>query len=96
MRSRAALKFNNLHPESVKHFRKLFQCAKLIQEFPELYLDPSTSQEILNMLRNGKLSRYSQQDVKLEKMRQKKICQKKVSWSQHLKEDCPRDFGMEL
>merc|ERR1712062_582365 len=97
MRSRASVKFNKQHPESLKHFRSLFKVAKLRKEFPELYCDPRASEELLNMIKNMVLTRKTVNDSTMAcKKRENVSRKKKISWSLSVTNEVSADLGMEL
>ena len=96
MKSRASVKFNNRHPDSLHHFRSLFKLAKLKKQFPELYCDPSTSEDLLNMFKNMELTRVTLKDATSRKKKRENVSKKNISWSLSVKEDKSSDLGMEV
>ena len=81
MKSKAALRFNSLHPDSHKDFQNILQTAKRRKESSdEELLDHSD--EVINMIKNKLLTKSREED-EAEKMN-KKILDKKITWSKNL------------
>merc|ERR1711902_243288 len=89
MRSKASLKFNNLHPESHLKFQNIIRSARLRKNSLEEDLIGNTSDEVSNMLKNKYLSQFREEDdVCLEtKKTNGKMLNKKISWSPNLREE---------
>merc|ERR1712029_701864 len=62
MRSKASLKFNNLHPESHLKFQNIIRNARLRKNSLEEDLSGNTSDEVSNMLKNKYLSKFREKD----------------------------------
>ena len=81
MKSKAALRFNRLHPDSHRDFQNILQTAKRRKESSdEDLLDHSD--EVINMIKNKLLTKSREED-EAEKMN-KKILDKKITWSKNL------------
>ena len=81
MKSKAALRFNRLHPDSLKDFQNILQTAKKRKESSdEESLDDSD--EVTNMIKNKLLTKSREED-EVEKIN-KKFLNKKITWSKNL------------
>ena len=85
MKSKAALRFNTLHPDSVKDFQNILQTAKRRKESLDEE-SPDHSDEVNNMIKNKLLTKSREEDeVFCESERKKrKLVKKRISWSQNL------------
>ena len=81
MKSKAALRFNRLHPDSLKDFQNILQTAKKRKESSdEESLDDRD--EVTNMIKNKLLTKSREED-EVEKIN-KKFLNKKITWSKNL------------
>merc|ERR1712012_346331 len=97
MRSKASLKFNNLHPESHLKFQNIIRNARLRKNSLEEDLSGNTSDEVSNMLKNKYLSKFREEDdvcMETRKTGGKRI-NKKISWSPNLREEICLDWDPE-
>ena len=85
MKSRAALRFNRLHPDSLKDFQNILQTAKKRKESSdEESLDDSD--EVTNMIKNKMLTKSREEDEVFSETERKKrkLVNKKITWSKNL------------
>ena len=80
MKSKAALRFNRLHPDSHRDFQNIVQTARKRKE--SCVEGPNASDEVTNMIKNKALTKFTEEDemVKINK----NILKKKITWSQNL------------
>ena len=80
MKSKAALRFNRLHPDSHRDFQNIVQTARKRKE--SCVEGPDASDEVTNMIKNKALTKFTEEDemVKINK----NILKKKITWSQNL------------
>ena len=80
MKSKAALRFNRLHPDSHRDFQNIVQTARKRKE--SCLEGPDASDEVTNMIKNKALTKFTEEDemVKINK----NILKKKITWSQNL------------
>ena len=85
MKSKAALRFNRLHPASHADFQNLLQTARKRKESCEETLDES-DQVVSNMIKNKVLTKFTEEDQNhCEGQRKKrKLVSKKLTWSKNL------------
>ena len=85
MKSKAALRFNRLHPASHADFQNLLQTARKRKESCEETSDES-DQEVSNMIKNKVLTKFTEEDQNYcEGQRKKrKLVSKKLTWSKNL------------
>ena len=85
MKSKAALRFNRLHPASHADFQNLLQTARKRKESCEETLDES-DQVVSNMIKNKVLTKFTEEDQNYcEGQRKKrKLVSKKLTWSKNL------------
>merc|ERR1712038_126285 len=85
MKSKAAQRFNQLHPASHAEFQSLLQTARKRKESSEEISDES-EQEVSNMIKNKVLTKFTEQDqIYCEAQRKKrKLVSKKLTWSKNL------------
>ena len=85
MKSKAALRFNSLHPDSHKDFQNILQTAKRRKESSDEE-SPDHSDEVNNMIKNKLLTKSREEDeVFCETERKKrKLVKKRISWSKNL------------
>merc|ERR1711884_97820 len=84
MKSKAALRFNRLHPDSVKDFQNILQTAKRRKESLDEE-SPDHSDEVNNMIKNKLLTKSREEDeVFCETEKKRKLVKKRISWSQNL------------
>merc|ERR1712149_116123 len=85
MKSKAAQRFNRLHPASHADFQSLLQTARKRKESCEETSD-SSEQEVANMIKNKALTKFTEEDqVYCEAQRKKrKLVSKKLTWSKNL------------
>ena len=85
MKSKAAQRFNRLHPASHADFQSLLQTARKRKECCEETSD-SSEQEVANMIKNKALTKFTEEDqVYCEAQRKKrKLVSKKLTWSKNL------------
>merc|ERR1712012_55296 len=97
MRSKASLKFNNLHPESHLKFQNIIRNARLRKNSLEEDLSGNTSDEVSNMLKNKYLSKFREEDDVCVESRKtgSKLLSKKISWSPNLREEICLDWDPE-
>merc|ERR1711983_385174 len=96
MRSKASLKFNNLHPESHLKFQNIIRNARLRKNSLEEDLSGNTSDEVSNMLKNKYLSKFREEDeVCVDARKNGKMLNKKISWSPNLQEEIFLDWDPE-
>merc|ERR1712244_136609 len=77
MKSKAALRFNRLHPDSLKDFQNILQTAKKRKE---------SSDEVTNMIKNKMLTKSREEDEVFSETERKKrkLVNKKITWSKNL------------
>merc|ERR1711868_290485 len=96
MRSKASLKFNNLHPESHLQFQNIIRNARLRKNSLGEDLSVNTSDEVSNMLKNKYLSKFREEDkVCVDARKSGKMLNKKISWSPNLQEEIFLDWDPE-
>merc|ERR1712018_548062 len=85
MKSKAAQRFNRLHPASHAEFQSLLQTARKRKESCEETSD-SNEQEVANMIKNKALTKFTEEDqTYCEAQRKKrKLVSKKLTWSKNL------------
>merc|ERR1712066_894676 len=85
MKSKAAQRFNRLHPASHADFQSLLQTARKRKESCEETSD-SSEQEVANMIKNKALTKFTEEDqIYCEAQRKKrKLVSKKLTWSKNL------------
>ena len=85
MKSKAALRFNRLHPASHADFQNLLQTARKRKESCEETSDES-DQVVSNMIKNKVLTKFTEEDQNhCEGQRKKrKLVSKKLTWSKNL------------
>ena len=86
MKSKAALRFNLLHPNSHADFQNLLQSAKKRKESCDEEITENIDQEVANMMKNKVLTRWTEEDkiyCDTEK-KNKKLLNKKITWSENL------------
>merc|ERR1712110_310605 len=86
MKSKAAQRFNRLHPASHADFQSLLQTARKRKESCEEMSDGRGEQEVSNMIKNKDLTKFTEQDqIHCEAQRKKrKLVSKKLTWSKNL------------
>ena len=85
MKSRAARKFNILHPDSHLHFQNMMASAKLQKASPEPQ-SGEQSDEVSNMQRNTFLTRATEEDRLRDEGNKKTRLSKRITWSPTLVE----------
>ena len=80
MKSKAALRFNRLHPDSHRDFQNIVQTARKRKE--SCQEGPNASDEVTNMIKNKALTKFTEEDQMVEI--NKNILKKKITWSQNL------------
>merc|ERR1712025_336073 len=96
MRSKASLKFNNLHPESHLKFQNIIRNARLRKNSLEEDFSGDSSDEVSNMLKNKYLSKFREKDdVCVDTRKNGKMLNKKISWSPNLREEIFLDWDPE-
>lgn len=85
MRSRAARKFNSLHPDSHLHFQNILASAKMQKDSPEPR-SGEISDEVSNMQRNSFLTRATEEDRLRDQGQKKTRLSKRITWSPTLVE----------
>ena len=85
MKSKAAQRFNRLHPTSHAEFQTLLKTARKRKESCEEISD-SSEQEVSNMIKNKVLTKFTEEDqIYCEAQRKnKKLLNKKITWSKNL------------
>merc|ERR1711933_686206 len=85
MKSKAALRFNLLHPNSHADFQNLLQSTRKRKESFDEEINESCDQEVANM-KNKVLTKLTEEDeVYSERERKKrKLVNKKITWSKNL------------
>lgn len=85
MKSKAAQRFNRLHPTSHAEFQTLLKTARKRKESCEEISDDS-EQEVSNMIKNKVLTKFTEEDqLYCEAQRKnKKLLNKKITWSKNL------------
>merc|ERR1712154_727049 len=84
MKSKAALRFNRLHPDSLKDFQNILQTAKKRKESSdEEFLDDRD--EGTNMIKNKLLTKSREEDEVFSETERKKrkLVNKKITWSKN-------------
>jgi len=88
MKSKAAQRFNQLHPASHADFQNLLKTARKRKNSPESCEEilETSDQEISNMIKNKVLTKFTEEDqVYGETQRKKrKLVSKKLTWSKNL------------
>merc|ERR1712168_1330652 len=85
MKSRAALRFNRLHPDSLKDFQNILQTAKKRKESSDEE-SPDDSDEVTIMFKNKMLTKSREEDEVFSETERKKrkLLNKKIPWSKNL------------
>ena len=85
MKSKAAQRFNLLHPASHADFQNLLKTARKRKESCEEISD-ERDQEVNNMIKNKALTKFTEEDqIYCEAQRKnKKLLNKKLTWSKNL------------
>merc|ERR1712168_333356 len=85
MKSKAALRFNRLHPDSLKDFQNILQTAKKRKE-SSYEESPDDSDEVTNMIKNKMLTKSREEDEVFSETERKKrkLVKKKITWSKNL------------
>merc|ERR1711974_167045 len=85
MKSKAAQRFNRVHPASHADFQNLLQTARKRKESCE-ETSAGSDQEVSNMIKNKVLTKFTEQDqIYCEAQRKKrKLVSKKLTWSKNL------------
>merc|ERR1711992_122763 len=85
MKSKAALRFNRLHPDSLKDFQNILQTAKKRKESSDEE-SPDDSDEVTNMIKNKMLTKSREEDEVFSETERKKrkLLNKKITWSKNL------------
>ena len=88
MKSKAAQRFNQLHPASHADFQNLLKTARKRKNSPESSEEilETSNQEISNMIKNKVLTKFTEEDqICCEAQRKdKKLLNKKLTWSKNL------------
>merc|ERR1712183_1068138 len=85
MKSKAAQRFNRLHPASHADFQNLLKTARKRKESCEEISD-ERDPEVNNMIKNKALTKFTEEDqIYCETQRKKrKVVSKKLTWSKNL------------
>merc|ERR1711915_179825 len=86
MKSRAARRFNCLHPDSHLQFQHILASAKLQKEDSPGPRSGELSDEETNMMRNTFLTRATEEDRLQDEVRKKTRLRKRITWSPTLVE----------
>merc|ERR1739848_425239 len=88
MKSKAAQRFNQLHPASHADFQNLLKTARKRKNSPESSEEilETSNQEVSNMIKNKVLTKFTEEDqVYCEAQRKKrKLVSKNLTWSKNL------------
>ena len=85
MKSKAALRFNRLHPDSHRDFQNILQSAKKRKESCNEEITDETD-EVSNMIKNKALTKSTEEDQIFSETerKNKKLLNKKITWSKNL------------
>ena len=84
MKSKAALRFNRLHPDSHRDFQNIVQTARKRKE--SCVEGPDASDEVTNMIKNKALTKSTKEDELFceTERKKRKMVKKKITWSKNL------------
>ena len=84
MKSKAALRFNRLHPDSHRDFQNIVQTARKRKE--SCVEGPNASDEVTNMIKNKALTKSTKEDELFceTERKKRKMVKKKITWSKNL------------